>query len=74
MQKCELCGVVIEGDVVKFSFGKPGTRARLAARVCNFVKDESKKAMCANRNFDGEITANDCYGDATELPLPKQSD
>ena len=37
-QKCPRCGVEItpQGSVL-FSFGKPGSRARLFARVCQFA-------------------------------------
>lgn len=42
--ECPACGVVIAGDEVKFSFGPPGTKQRLFARVCQF----SKKPGCIN--------------------------
>jgi len=35
---CSACGVEIEGDLVKFSYGKPGSRDRLRARVCIHAK------------------------------------
>ena len=61
--QCPVCGVVIEEDLVKFSFGKPGTKARLYARVCQFIqKDETKKAACINTFDDVEaLTPNDHY-------------
>jgi hypothetical protein len=37
--RCPACEVVITpDDQVLFSFGKPGTRARLYARVCQYAK------------------------------------
>ena len=48
-QTCPVCGVkilvgVVGGDRVLFSAGPPGTRARLYARVCQYVQ----KAGCIN--------------------------
>lgn len=38
-QKCPVCGVEItDQKTVLFSYGPPGTRARLWARVCQFTK------------------------------------
>ncbi len=62
-QVCPVCQVKIMkapgGDKVLFSSGPPGTRAKLAARVCQFVT----KAGCINRDPTqiGEITADDYY-------------
>jgi len=42
---CKACGVKIVDDVVHFSYGNPGTRQRLHARVCQFAKKEG----CINR-------------------------
>ena len=55
-QTCPLCGVkimvgVAGGDRVLFSAGPPGTRARLWARVCQYVD----KPGCINA--DGATTA-----------------
>ncbi|MBF2034514.1 MAG: hypothetical protein IGR92_03300 [Leptolyngbyaceae cyanobacterium T60_A2020_046] len=49
IQTCPVCGVkimtgVVGGDRVMFSAGPPGTRARLWARVCQYVE----KAGCIN--------------------------
>lgn len=50
--KCPVCQVEIvcndgsEPDQVLFSFGKPGTRNKLFARVCQYAKD---KASCINK-------------------------
>ena len=43
-ETCSVCGVEIEGDLVKFSYGKPGSRDRLRARVCVYAK----KPGCIN--------------------------
>ena len=59
MKVCPACGVRItdEGEVL-FSVGKPGTKERLYARVCQF----SKKPGCINTGELGKITDNDRYG------------
>jgi hypothetical protein len=47
VQTCPVCGVKIEGqDKVVFSTGAAGTRARLWARVCNYVQ----KNDCINQS------------------------
>jgi hypothetical protein len=61
LQKCPVCGVLIEDDAkVIFSYGKPGTRSRLYARVCQFAKD---KANCINQDDSkiGDILETDYY-------------
>lgn len=65
MEKCQVCTVCIENNVVLFSHGKPGTRARLHARVCQYTTNEK----CINRNEDliGVITAEDGYLDVTSI-------
>lgn len=49
-EKCPVCQVSINKDVVQFSFGKPGTRDRLWARVCQYV--EKQKPGCINKSKD----------------------
>jgi len=45
-KECPVCKVVIENDsLVRFSFGPPGTRERLHARVCQYTKDSN----CINK-------------------------
>ncbi len=62
-QVCPVCNVKIikaaGGDQVLFSSGPPGTRARLSARVCQFVK----KNGCINKdaNLVGDIQPDDYY-------------
>jgi hypothetical protein len=59
IQICPVCGVKIEnGEKVIFSSGPTGTRARLWARVCNFVK---KPDCINNQETIGEIGSNDYY-------------
>lgn len=59
MKVCPACGVTITdtGEVL-FSVGKPGTKERLYARVCQF----SKKPDCINNGELKEITDEDKYG------------
>ena len=45
-QVCSVCGVTIdasEENPVQFSFGEPGTKNRLYARVCQFISLENKQ-------------------------------
>ncbi|NJN32223.1 MAG: hypothetical protein HC824_18745 [Synechococcales cyanobacterium RM1_1_8] len=65
---CPVCQVKIVpapgGDRVEFSSGPAGTRAKLWARVCQFVD----KPACINRDRGviGNVTATDYY--ETKLP------
>ncbi|MEC4805288.1 MAG: hypothetical protein SAJ12_01505 [Jaaginema sp. PMC 1079.18] len=56
-ETCPVCGVKIQGDLVNFSFGPPGTRSRLWQRVCKFVQ----KPGCINT--EEEATAATRPGD-----------
>jgi hypothetical protein len=59
-QLCPVCGVSIaENGLVNFSTGKPGTRARLYARVCQYTD----KNECINQDPEliGEITSSDGF-------------
>jgi len=57
---CPACGVLIEGDVVRFSFGPAGTRTKLKARVCQFAQKEG----CINQQTSlKDAAASDFYGD-----------
>ena len=61
LQRCPVCSVLIEDDSkVLFSYGKPGTRSRLWARVCQFAKD---KDNCINQDDSkiGDVARNDYY-------------
>ena len=71
-QVCSICGVSITEDgQVNFSNGKPGTRARLYARVCQYTE----KPECINREPEliGEITAQDNYETGENLTIPTLS-
>ncbi len=60
IETCPKCGVRIEnGAKVLFSAGPPGTRARLWARVCNYVQDPT----CINQNEEqiGNVSREDYY-------------
>jgi len=60
IETCPVCGVkIVGGDKVLFSSGSPGNRARLFARVCNYVQ----KPGCINQDQEaiGKISANDYY-------------
>jgi hypothetical protein len=46
-ERCPVCLVEIEGNVVYFSTGKPGDRENLKAKVCQYAKN---KADCINKS------------------------
>lgn len=56
---CPICHVAIVNDVVHFSNGNPGTRARLYARVCQYAKQKG----CINQDADkiGELSPQDGF-------------
>ena len=69
LQVCSICGVSIaENGQVNFSNGKPGTRARLYARVCQYTE----KSGCINREPEliGELTSQDGYKSGEDLSMP----
>ena len=54
-QRCALCQVEIQGDGaatdrVLFSRGTPGTRSKLWARVCQYLKTDEQKQQCINQD------------------------
>jgi hypothetical protein len=67
-QTCPVCGVTITHNVVRFSSGDPGTRARLYARVCRYVQ----KPGCINQdpNLIGEVLREDGFLGGEEIQLP----
>ncbi len=72
LQVCSICGVSITEDgQVNFSDGKPGTRARLYARVCQYTE----KRECINRETEliGEVTTQDRYETGEDLTIPTLS-
>ena len=68
-QICPVCGVSITEDgQVNFSNGRPGTRARLYARVCQYAQ----KPECINQESEliGEITRQDGFESGEDLVMP----
>ena len=81
--RCNLCQVEIQGmaggkDLVHFSQGGPASRAKLWARVCQYLKSPEQCGQCLNQDLSqrGEVSANDYYAEAPvlELPSPPESD
>jgi hypothetical protein len=75
-QRCSLCQVEIQGmvgggDLVHFSMGAPGTRAKLWARVCQYLQTPEQRGTCLNQDpaLRGEVTASDHYAEAPVLDL-----
>ncbi len=71
--RCALCQVEIQGmvggkDQVIFSQGAPGTRAKLWARVCQYVR-EPQRCLNQDQALRGEVGADDFYGEAPSLGL-----
>ncbi|MCP9885173.1 hypothetical protein KBY97_08560 [Synechococcus sp. ATX 2A4] len=71
--RCALCQVEIQGmvggnDQVLFSQGAPGTRAKLWARVCQYVK-EPQRCINQDAGLRGEAGVDDFYGEAPSLGL-----
>ncbi|MFG6106465.1 hypothetical protein U2F10_29740 [Leptothoe sp. EHU-05/26/07-4] len=64
-QTCSVCGVKIVDDVVQFSNGSTGTRARLYARVCQYAK----KPECINQDKEliGEVLQEDGFMEAPNI-------
>ena len=62
-------------DLVHFSMGAPGTRAKLWARVCQYLRSPEQCARCLNQeaSLRGTVTSNDYYAEApllyAEAPL-----
>lgn len=75
-QRCTVCQVEIQGvvggkDLVHFSQGAPGTRAKLWARVCQYLQTPEKCALCLNQDpqLRGEVNKSDYYAEAPEVDL-----
>jgi len=75
-QRCSLCQVEIQGmvgggDLVHFSQGGPGTRAKLWARVCQYLKNDEQRAQCLNQdvNLRGTIGPGDYYAEPPAVDL-----
>lgn len=75
-QRCPVCQVEIQGmtggqDLVHFSMGAPGTRAKLWARVCQYLRSPEQCGQCLNQDpgTRGSVTSTDYYAEAPELNL-----
>lgn len=80
-QRCSLCQVEIQGmvgggDLVHFSQGGPGTRAKLWARVCQYLKNDQQRALCLNQDVSlrGEVARSDYYAEAPVIDLAGAGD
>jgi hypothetical protein len=64
----EILGMVGGQDRVLFSQGAPATRAKLWARVCQYVKEPQR---CINQDaaLRGDVVRDDYYGEAPALNL-----
>ena len=75
-QRCSLCQVELQGmpggaDLVHFSQGAPGTRAKLWARVCQYLRSDDQKRQCLNQDASlrGELQRSDYYAEAPVIDL-----
>lgn len=76
-QRCSLCQVEILGmaggnDLVQFSHGGPGSRAKLWARVCQYLRSDEQKSQCLNQDpsLRGTVVASDYFAEAPVIELP----
>lgn len=75
-QRCTLCKVEIQGmaggnDLVHFSQGAPGSRAKLWARVCQYLRSDEQKGQCLNQDqaLRGTVVQSDFYAEAPIVDL-----
>jgi hypothetical protein len=75
-QRCPLCQVEIQGmvggnDLVHFSQGAPGTRAKLWARVCQYLRSPEQCGQCLNQDagLRGAVQSSDYYAEAPVMDL-----
>jgi len=75
--RCSLCQVEIQGmvggnELVHFSQGAPGTRAKLWARVCQYLRSDGQKGQCLNQDTSlrGTVQPNDYFAEAPVIQLP----
>lgn len=76
-QRCNLCQVEIQGmaggnDLVHFSHGGPGSRAKLWARVCQYLRSDEQQRQCLNQDpsLRGMVQASDYFAEAPVIELP----
>ena len=75
-QRCSLCQVEIQGmvggsDLVHFSMGAPGSRAKLWARVCQYLRTPEQTGQCLNQDpaLRGEVRSRDYYAEAPQVDV-----
>lgn len=75
-QRCAVCGVEIQGmvggaDQVNFSHGTAGSRAKLWARVCQYLRDDDKQRQCLNQDpgLRGTVQTSDYFAEAPIIDL-----
>lgn len=58
-------------DLVHFSQGAPGTRAKLWARVCQYLRSDEQRGQCLNQdsNQRGTVVQSDYYAEAPVIDL-----
>ena len=76
-QRCSLCQVEIQGmaggkDLVHFSQGAPGSRAKLWARVCQYLRTDEQKCQCLNQDTSllGTVQPSDFFAEAPVIEIP----
>ncbi len=58
-------------DLVHFSQGAPGTRAKLWARVCQYLRSDEQRGQCLNQDLNqrGAVVQSDYYAEAPVIDL-----
>ena len=74
--RCELCQIEInenadQRDEVMFSRGATGSRSKLWARVCQYLKTDEQKAACINQDASrrGTEMPGDRYEDIASVEV-----
>lgn len=62
-------------DLVHFSQGAPGNRAKLWARVCQYLRSDEQKSQCMNQDASlrGEVQRSDYFAEAPALDMGAMS-
>jgi hypothetical protein len=75
-RRCSVCQVEIQGmaggsDLVLFSQGAPGSRAKLWARVCQYLRTPEQCGQCLNQDagLRGAVQQSDYYAEAPKFDL-----
>lgn len=58
-------------DLVHFSQGAPGTRAKLWARVCQYLRSDEQRGQCLNQDvaLRGTVVQTDYYAEAPVIDM-----